>query len=617
MAATDDRTVNARVAEAAAEPQDASATSSTTRRFARSSCPRSSIASPSRSRSQRRTLARRRALAQGRDRDDCCRRASARWRELRGPVARARPRRRARRRPSGGASGTRRSTATVAEHCVAGRRDASRRGARARARAEWGTATTGPAGRGLSRRRRTGQRRPPDAARPAAAGPGRRRALRPAREPRDSRVRAPRCRADLRRQDTAPAVDHASGNSTACSSARASGKRVCRLKGGDPMVFGRAGEELEALTEAGLPFQIVPGVSAAEGCAAYAGIPLTLRGVAQAVLLTTGHTQRRCAAADLARLAPGRRSRSTWASHTSSRSRPRSSRTATRRTTPVAIIENGTTDRQRVIRTVLQDLVEACGRFDVRVAGAAARRRDDTAGRALRLVHPRRGKLEASRRRRADELATVRATQIHQQELEGDAMIYDSILDTIGNTPVVRLHRIAPKHVTMYVKVEAFNPLRLGQGPTRARDHQRCRETAARSSPAKPSSRRPRATPASRSRWSARPKAIRSSPRWPRRFSIERRKIMRALGAKVILTPAAGRGTGMVELAAGARREARLVSGAPVPESRKPRLPSPDDRARDPQGLRGAAARLLGHGLGHGRHADRRRRGHQGSRGRT
>ena len=54
-------------------------------------------------------------------------------------------------------------------------------------------------------------------------------------------------------------------------------------------------------------------------------------------------------------------------------------------------------------------------------------------------------------------------------------MIHESILDTIGNTPVVKLHRIPPKHVTIYVKVEAFNPLRLGQGPARARDHRRRR----------------------------------------------------------------------------------------------------------------------------------------------
>jgi uroporphyrin-III C-methyltransferase/precorrin-2 dehydrogenase/sirohydrochlorin ferrochelatase len=136
------------------------------------------------------------------------------------------------------------------------------------------------------------------------------------------------------------------------------GKRVCRLKGGDPLIFGRGGEEIEALSEAGLRFQVVPGVSAAEGCAAYAGIPLTLRGVSQAVLLTTGRTQDEGSAA-LAEFRPGQ----TLALYMGVAQYSEISAALISHghdpDTPVAVVENGTTERQRVIRTVLGRLAQA------------------------------------------------------------------------------------------------------------------------------------------------------------------------------------------------------------------------------------------------------------------
>jgi cysteine synthase A len=127
-------------------------------------------------------------------------------------------------------------------------------------------------------------------------------------------------------------------------------------------------------------------------------------------------------------------------------------------------------------------------------------------------------------------------------------MIYESILDTIGNTPVVKLHRLAPQHVTIYVKIEAFNPA----GSVKDRLALAIIDDAERRGVIRPGQTVIEATSGNTGIALAMVCAAKGYPfvaTMVETFSVERRKIMRALGAKVILTPAAERGTGMVRLA--------------------------------------------------------------------
>lgn len=145
------------------------------------------------------------------------------------------------------------------------------------------------------------------------------------------------------------------------------GKRVLRLKGGDPFIFGRGGEEIASLAAAGVPWQIVPGITAASGCASYAGIPLTHRDHAQSCLLVTGHLkddqldlnwdamlqERQTVAVymgthGIAVLARELLARGMSGDH------------------PAAIIERGTTRQQRVHITRLQHLAERVRQAEIK-----------------------------------------------------------------------------------------------------------------------------------------------------------------------------------------------------------------------------------------------------------
>jgi uroporphyrin-III C-methyltransferase/precorrin-2 dehydrogenase/sirohydrochlorin ferrochelatase len=143
------------------------------------------------------------------------------------------------------------------------------------------------------------------------------------------------------------------------------GQRVCRLKGGDPFIFGRGGEEIAALAAAGLPYQVIPGISAANGCAAYAGIPLTQRHLASAVTLVTASLADEDDPVDWPGLARGKQ---TLVFYMGVRQLEKVVEELTlngmNTNTPAAVIEQGTRPEQRIVGGTLGNIA---------VLGAAAR----------------------------------------------------------------------------------------------------------------------------------------------------------------------------------------------------------------------------------------------------
>lgn len=145
------------------------------------------------------------------------------------------------------------------------------------------------------------------------------------------------------------------------------GRDVVRLKGGDPFVFGRGGEELQYLRAHGIDYEVVPGITAAVACAAYAGVPLTHRGLADGLRFVTAHGHDDTATPDWPALAQPRQTLAVYMGVAAMRGF-RDALVAHGRaaSTPFALVENGSRPQQRVVAGTLAELPELAARYDVR-----------------------------------------------------------------------------------------------------------------------------------------------------------------------------------------------------------------------------------------------------------
>jgi len=249
------------------------------------------------------------------------------------------------------------------------------------------------------------------------------------------------------------------------------GKTVVRLKGGDPFVFGRGGEEALALREAGIPYEVVPGITAGVGASAYAGIPVTHRGLASAVAFVTGHEDpdKQQTSIDWPALAAfpgtlvfymGVRQLPQIAESLIAAGRPGSE--------PVAIVERGTLPDQRTVTGTLQSIAEVAHRENLRAP-------------AITVVGPVAGLAEQLEWREGGKRSplsgrTVAVTRARAQA-SGLALALEELGAIVVQAPSIRVESIegpapdlSPYDLVCFTSPNAVSALfeRLGQGTTPA-----------------------------------------------------------------------------------------------------------------------------------------------------